>query len=52
MNNVNLFDTTFVVIDLETSGGSPKAGAGITEVGAVKVRGGEIIGEFATFINP
>ena len=52
MNNVNLFDTTFVVIDLETSGGSPKAGAGITEVGAVKVRGGQIIGEFATFVNP
>ena len=27
--------TTFVVLDLETSGGSPKDGAGITEIGAV-----------------
>ena len=44
--------TTFVVLDLETSGGSPKAGAGITEIGAVKVRGGEVLGKFQTFINP
>ena len=47
-----LAQTTFVVLDLETSGGSPKAGAGITEIGAVKIRGGEIIGKFQTFINP
>ena len=47
----NLADTTFVVVDLETSGGSP-AMAGITEIGAVKVRGGEVIGEFQTLINP
>jgi DNA polymerase-3 subunit epsilon len=47
-----LSQTTFVVIDLETSGGSPAAGAGITEIGAVKVRGGEVIGEFQTLINP
>ncbi|HEX7405931.1 MAG TPA: DEDD exonuclease domain-containing protein [Candidatus Nanopelagicaceae bacterium] len=47
-----LSHTTFVVIDLETSGGSPGAGAGITEIGAVKVRGGEVIGEFHTLINP
>ena len=44
--------TTFVVLDLETSGGSPKAGAGITEIGAVKVRGGEVLGKLQTFINP
>jgi DNA polymerase-3 subunit epsilon len=47
-----LIHTTFVVVDLETSGGSPKAGAGITEIGAVKVRGGEVLGEFRTFVNP
>lgn len=47
-----LAQTTFVVLDLETSGGSPKAGAGITEIGAVKIRGGEVIGKFQTFINP
>ena len=44
--------TTFVVLDLETTGASPNVGAGITEIGAVKVRGGEVIGIFETFINP
>ncbi len=47
-----LSQTTFVVLDLETTGSSPSVGAGITEIGAVKVRGGEIIGEFQTLINP
>jgi DNA polymerase III subunit epsilon len=42
---------TFVVVDLETTGGSP-ADAEITEVGAVKVRGGEVLDEFATLVNP
>jgi len=47
-----LHETTFVVVDLETTGASPKKGAAITEIGAVKVRGGEKIGEFSTFVNP
>lgn len=47
-----LVQTTFVVIDLETTGGTPRLGAGITEIGAVKVCGGEILGEFKTFVNP
>ena len=42
---------TFVVVDLETTGGSPEDCA-ITEIGAVKIRGGEVIGEFQTLINP
>ncbi|MFR9753242.1 DEDD exonuclease domain-containing protein [Nocardia sp. 004] len=46
-----LFDTTFVVVDLETTGTSPEADA-ITEIGAVKVRGGEVLGEFATLVDP
>lgn len=46
-----LRQTTFVVVDLETAGGKP-ADAGITEIGAVKVRGGEIVGEFRTFCAP
>jgi len=45
-----LFDATFVVVDLETSGLDPKA-SDITEIGAVKIRGGEVIGEFASFIR-
>ncbi|MBG0568155.1 DEDD exonuclease domain-containing protein [Actinoplanes aureus] len=47
----SLADTTFVVLDLETTGGAPD-GAGITEIGAVKVRAGERLGEFATLVNP
>jgi len=47
-----LHQTTFVVVDLETTGASPKKGAAITEIGAVKVRGGEQIGEFSSFVNP
>ena len=40
-----------MVVDLETTGGSP-AECAITEVGAVKVRGGEVLGEFQTLVNP
>ncbi len=42
---------TFVVVDLETTGGTPTT-AGITEIGAVKVRGGEVLGEFQTLVDP
>lgn len=48
----SLFDCTFVVVDLETTGGSPKSGCAITEIGAVKVRGGAVISTFETFVNP
>jgi DNA polymerase III subunit epsilon len=48
----SLRETTFCVVDLETTGGSPAAGARITEVGAVKVRGGEVLGEFQSLVNP
>jgi DNA polymerase-3 subunit epsilon len=47
----NLRDVTFAVVDLETTGGAPDGG-GITEVGAVKVRGGEQLGELATLVDP
>jgi DNA polymerase-3 subunit epsilon len=43
--------TTFVVVDLETTGGVAGSDS-ITEIGAVKVRGGEILGEFATLVHP
>ena len=46
-----LRETTFVVVDLETTGGSALTEA-ITEIGAVKVRGGEVLGEFATLVDP
>ena len=47
-----LHEIVFVILDLETSGAAPSTGAAITEIGAVKVRSGEIIGEFQTFVNP
>lgn len=46
-----LSEVTFVVVDLETTGGRPEA-EGITEIGAVKVRGGQVLGEFATLVDP
>ena len=46
-----LSDCVFVIVDLETTGGAG-IDAGITEIGAVKVRGGEVIGEFTTLVNP
>ena len=46
-----LRDVTFCVVDLETTGGAPGSSA-ITEIGAVKVRGGEVLGEFQTLVNP
>lgn len=47
----NLAEVTFVVVDLETTGASP-ATCAITEIGAVKVRGGEVLGEFQTLVRP
>lgn len=46
-----LFDVTFCVVDLETTGGSP-ADCSITEIGAVKYHGGELIGTFQTLVDP
>jgi DNA polymerase III subunit epsilon len=46
-----LSEVTFVVVDLETTGGSV-ADSAITEIGAVKVRAGEPLGEFATLVDP
>jgi DNA polymerase-3 subunit epsilon len=48
---VPLLDTTFVVLDLETTGLRPGEDR-ITEVGAVKVRGGDVLGEFQTLVHP
>jgi len=42
---------TFVVVDLETTGGAPGARS-LTEIGAVKVRGGQVLADFSTLVNP
>jgi len=46
-----LHEVAFCVLDLETTGGSPKD-CEITEVGAVKYVGGELTGSFNTLVNP
>ncbi len=46
-----LIDVTFCVLDLETTGGSP-ANCEITEIGAVKYKGGELLGSFQTLVDP
>ena len=46
-----LSDVTFCVVDLETTGGNRQEDL-ITEIGAVKVRGGEVLGTFQTLVNP
>lgn len=46
-----LSEVTFCIIDLETTGGSPSDDA-ITEIGALKVKCGEVVGTFHTLVNP
>ena len=45
-----LHEVTFVVVDLETDGGAP-SDFGITEIGAVKVRGGVVVAEFQSLVR-
>ncbi|MCQ2523307.1 MAG: PolC-type DNA polymerase III [Lachnospiraceae bacterium] len=49
--NQSISDDTYVVFDIETTGFSPVKNK-IIEIGAVKVKGGEIIGRFSEFVNP
>jgi DNA polymerase-3 subunit epsilon len=46
-----LFEVSFCILDLETSGGSARD-CEITEIGAVKYRHGEEIGSFQTLVDP
>jgi DNA polymerase-3 subunit epsilon len=46
-----LYDVSFCVLDLETTGGSPRD-CEITEIGAVRYRHGEVDGTFQTLVNP
>lgn len=52
--DLSLRETTFVVVDLETTGGRASGDGhdAITEIGAVKVRGGAVLGELATLVDP
>ncbi len=48
--NVNI-DTEYCVLDIETTG-IPYRSEMITELGAIKIKNGEIIDEFECFVNP
>ena len=45
------FDTTYVVFDIESTGLNAVKDK-IIEIGAVKIKGGEVIDRFSTFVNP
>lgn len=47
----NTLDDTFVVFDIETTGFSP-VNDKIIEIGAVKIKNGEVIDHFSHFVNP
>ena len=46
-----VIDTDYVVFDLETTGLDPMT-CKIIEIGAVKIKGGEIVEAFTTLVNP
>lgn len=46
-----LHDVDFVIVDLETTGAHSAENA-ITEIGAVRIRGGEVLGEFQSLVRP
>ena len=50
-DGVALSEVEFVVVDLETTGGSA-VDSRITEIGALRLRGGERTGTFETLVNP
>lgn len=45
------FDDTYIVFDIETTGFIPGKDK-VTEIGAIKIKNGEIIDSFQTFVNP
>ena len=51
-NDTNLIDNTYVVFDTETTGFNAAGEDQMIEIGAVKIKNGEIIDRFDELINP
>ena len=51
-NDTALMDNTYVVFDTETTGFNAAGGDQMIEIGAVKIKNGEIIDRFDELINP
>lgn len=49
--HVPFADLEFAIVDVETTGWDPED-SGITEIGAVRVRCGQIVAEFTSLVNP
>ena len=47
-----LAEVDIVFVDVETTGFSVKSGGEILEVGAVRARNGETVGEYASLVCP
>lgn len=47
-----LEEAPYVVFDVETTGASAGKGGGITEIGALKLWGGQVVEEFSSLVNP
>jgi DNA polymerase-3 subunit epsilon len=51
-SSLALVEAPYVVFDVETTGSSAGKGGAITEIGALKLVGGEVIDQFTTLVNP
>ena len=49
---VPLHELSYAVVDVETTGGSPRSGHRMTEIAVVEVSEGAIVDEFQTLVNP
>lgn len=47
-----LGEVSFAVVDVETTGGSADRGHRVIDVAIVEVRGGEVVDEYQTLVNP
>ena len=52
VQDITLLEDTYVIFDLETTGFYPNSGDSIIEIGAVKIKNGEVIDRYDELINP